>query len=107
MTELSNFEEESMESILDVGDVITATMKIDYQVKDYEAELSMSYKLSDKISYMYYNHPIAADYDYDIKDFIEEDLNDDTCEIDDYEIFDVDNSNKEYQTEKIRVKSLK
>ena len=107
MTELSYIEEESMESMLNVGDVIKVSMKIDYQVPDYEAELSMFYTLSEDIPYMDYNHPAAADYNYDIKNLIEEDLNDDISEIGDYEIFDVNNSNIEYQTAKIRVKSLK
>ena len=49
----------------------------------------------------------CSSFDYDIKNYIEENLIRDIREIGDYEIFDINNESVESQSAKIRVKSLK
>lgn len=120
MTELSNKKEETM---FNVGDIISISMKIDFKIPeedydkkevfldDYSAELSISYTLPENIPYMDYSLDAEPGYctifDYDIKSYIEEYLSNDIREIEDYEIFDINNESVESQTAKIRVKSLK
>ena len=108
---------------LKAGDVIEVSMSIDPQIpeEDYEKHnLNLDdYDIKYNISYIFPHDMGCGDVDFlveagycpsfgdDIKSYIEESVHNDIKELDDYEIFDVDNSSFEYQTAKIRVKSLK
>ena len=105
-----------------VGDVIEVSMSIEYNIppedeeksvidlNDYDANYNISYHYPHKLGFADIDFTIEAgfspDFGDDIKQYIEESIEQDLEEISEYEIFDVDNKG-EYQTAKIRIKALK
>ena len=81
--------------------------KPDINLDDYDTFTSITYMHSNTLlaNVAYREDPGYSSYS-DIKNYLEQYLKDDITEIDEYELFDVDNVNK-YQTAKIRIKSVK
>ena len=119
LCKLRKFSESKKNTILKTGDIIKVSLKMTPQIPeededkseinldDYPTNCSISYDYPDSgFTDLSFTEDAGCSSFSDIKDYLEQYLTDDIKEIDEYKIFEVDNVG-EYQTAKIKVKSLK
>lgn len=107
-----------------VGDIIEFTLKIEAQIpdedlesgavlddSDYKHDYDISYTVNDDEEYGSCSYTLEEgcfpDFGDDIEECIKEEMETGFNEVTDYEIFDVDNSDYDWKTAKVRVKAVK
>ena len=119
LSKLKNLTKNKKDTILKAEDIVEVSMRIEPQIPeededkivlyldDYATDYSVSYFLDKKcFAEASFREEAGCSSFSDIKDYLEQYLKNDIDEIDEYEIFDVEDDG-EYQIAKIRVSSIK